>query len=89
MGTQSYTIGKAISPRLRELCSKSSSLFYSDFPQKILSLCSLLCSKSTDYSHHSQLYRRIFTTFFSLLQSKTLKMFYSLYVLLSETVTVY
>ena len=27
--------------------------------------------------------------FFSLLQSKTLKMFYSLYVLLSETVTVY
>ena len=54
---------------------------------KIVSLCSLLCSKSTDYSHYSQLYRRVFTTF-SLLQSKTSKMFYSLCVLLSETVTV-
>ena len=32
---------------------------------KIVSLCSLLFPKSTDYSHYSQLYRRIFTTFFT------------------------
>ena len=32
---------------------------------KIVSLCSLFCSKSTDYSQYSQLYRRIFTIFFT------------------------
>ena len=32
---------------------------------KIVSLCSLLFPKSTDYSHYSQLYRTIFTTFFT------------------------
>ena len=47
---------------LRELCSKSSLLFYSEFP-KTVSLCSLLFPKSTEYSHFSQLYCHTFTAF--------------------------
>ena len=73
---------------LRELCSKFSSLFYSEFPQKLY-----------HYAHYYAQNLLIiliilnftgeFLQLFSLLQSKTLKMFYSLCVLLSETVTVY
>ena len=47
-----------------------------------------LCSKFTDSFHYSQLYWRILQ-FFPLLQSKSLKIFYSLCILLRETVTAY
>ena len=45
---------------LRELCSKSSSLCYSKFPQKLYHYMLIIISKSTDYS---QLYCHTFTAF--------------------------
>ena len=73
---------------LRELCSKSSSLFYSEFPQKLYHYAHY-------YAQNLLIILNIlnftgeFLQLFSLLQLKTSKMFYSLRVLLSETVTVY
>jgi len=49
---------------------------------KIVSLCLLLCPKSTDYSHYSQ--QNFYN--FSLLQSRIATIFC---ILLSETVTTY
>jgi len=70
---------------LRELCSKSSSLFYSEFPQKFY-----------HYAHYYAQNLLIILNFtgeflqlFSLLQLETSKMFYSLCVLLNETITAY
>jgi len=77
---------RAMQLGLRELCSKSSSLFYSEFPQK-------LYHYAYYYAQNLLIILIIlnltgeFLQLFSLLQSKTSKTFYSLCVLLSETVT--
>jgi len=75
---------------LRELCSKSSSLFYSEFPQKLFHYAYYYAQNLLIILIiNSQLNRKIFTIFFSILQLETSKIFYSLCILLSETVTVY
>jgi len=73
---------------LRELCSKSSSLFYSEFPQKCIIMLIIMLKIYGIFSLFSNLLKNFYNCF-SLLQSKNSKIFYSLCVLLSETVTVY
>ena len=73
---------------LRELCSKSSSLFYSEFLKNCIIILIIMLKIYWLFSLFSTL-QEIFYNFFSLLQSKYSKIFYSLSVLLSETVTAY
>ena len=61
---------------LRELCSKSSSLFYSEFPQTLHSQNLMINLNFTGN----------FMQLFSVLQSKASKIFYSLCILLSVVV---
>jgi len=75
---------------LRELCSKSSSLFYSEFPQKLYHCAHYYAQKNLLIILNILIILN-FTgeslQLFSLLQLETSKIFYSLSVLLSKTVT--